>query len=44
MFKRTKCKTGYVFIMFNSQIIDGKMRIFTRENMYDLYKEIYMQW
>lgn len=29
MFKRTKCKTGYVFIMFNSQITDGKMRIFT---------------
>lgn len=32
----------HVFIMFNFQINDGKMRIFTRE-MYDLYKKIYMQ-
>lgn len=33
----------HVFIMFNFKITDGKMRIFTREMMYDLYKEIYMQ-
>lgn len=32
-----------VFITFNFQISDGKMTLFTGENMYDLYKEIYMQ-
>lgn len=32
-----------VFITFNFQISDGKMTLFTGRNMYDLYKEIYMQ-
>lgn len=32
-----------VFMKFNFQISDGKMTLFTGENMYDLYKEIYMQ-